>query len=72
MGEKETESTADAAARSASLNVSATPGGSQSASLTGKTASLAGTPAFGDQSVNPADQGSSDRKGPNAVNVKLA
>jgi hypothetical protein len=72
MGEKETMAGADAGARSGTLNVSATPGGSQSASLMGRAASLAETPAGEDQSADLADQGSNERKGPNAVNVKLA
>ena len=51
MGEKETMTAVDEAARSGTLNVSASPGGS------------AGILSAG---------GSEERKGPNAVNVKLA
>ena len=72
MGEKETGTTENAGARSGSLNVSATPGGSQTASLAGRAAGLAPTPPGENQSADPADPVSSDLKGPNAVNVKLA
>ena len=66
MGEKETMSAADTMARSGGQHVPASPGGSQTASLTGKAASPA------DPSDDAGGDGSSSAKGPNAVNVKLA
>jgi hypothetical protein len=69
LGEKETMAATEVAARSGTLNVSATPGGSQTASLTGKVPNLVETPG-GDDLAD--DGGTNDRKGLNAVNVKLA
>ena len=66
MGEKETGTAEDAAARSGMLNVAATPGGS--AGILSAAVSSVGQLADG----GDASGGSNERKGPNAVNVKLA
>jgi hypothetical protein len=66
MGEKETMTAADAAAASGRLNVSATPGGSEGAGILSAAVSSVSDLA------DDGDGSSDDRKGPNAVNVKLA
>ncbi len=56
MGEKETMAAEDAAQRSGTLNVSATPGGSVAASLAGAGANppvQGATDASGERSANP-------------------
>ena len=69
MGEKETMTAVDEAARSGTLNVSASPGGSASAGILSAAVSSVGQLADnGDVSAGGGDA----RKKPNAVNVKLA
>ena len=63
MGEKETGTTADEARKSGTLNVSATPGGSVTASLAGK-ATAGGPLGEGPGGAAPDEL--------NAINVKLA
>ena len=66
MGEKETMTTVDEAARSGTLNVSASPGGSAGI----LSAAVSSVGQLEDGRDGPG--GSDERKGPNAVNVKLA
>lgn len=66
MGEKETMGASEAAAARGRLNVSATPGGSEGAGILSAAVSSVSDLAAG------GDSDSEARKGPNAVNVKLA
>ena len=67
MGEKETMTAMDETARSGTLNVSASPGGSAGI-LSAAVSSVGQLADNGDVSAGGGDA----RKGPNAVNVKLA
>ena len=68
MGEKETMTAMDETARSGTLNVSASPGGSAGI----LSAAVSSVGQLADDGEVSAGGGSDERQGPKAVNVKLA